>query len=111
MRIRFRASIQGMKFNEEIEGKDADEVVVNLRNAVAGKVPHIPFTKKDDKIREQLDVDGKGDWTDAEFREFVVGYWNEKLRPWARPKVLVPADNQTFIDLVVTLGMATVVQP
>ena len=58
MKVRFKAGIQGFAMNETITGASADEVVVNLRNKVAKKIPKIPFTSKDDKIRDGVSVDG-----------------------------------------------------
>jgi len=109
MKVHFQTKIAGFRVDELIEAESPDAVVTELRNQVARDIPHIPLTKKDDKYREELDVDGKGDWTNQEFFEAVVGYYNAEMRPKNQQPVPVPVTCKAFIDLAVLLGMAKVI--
>jgi hypothetical protein len=107
--VRFR--IDGFLIGETIEGKTPDIIIQKLRDAIASKIPHIPFTKKDDHLRESLDVDGRDDWTDEEFRKFIIDYYNQKMRKQSEPQVPLPKDNRELIQVAVRLKMARILVP
>lgn len=106
MKVRFRFEAQGVKVDETIEAGGPEAVLVELRNRIARKIPRIPFTRKDDRLREELDVDGKGDMTPAEFRHYVTDMYNEHIRPRVAPPVTVPTCDAELICQAVRLGMA-----
>lgn len=108
MEVHFKGSLAGMSIDKTFTGDNADVVVVAFRNHIAGKIPSIPFTKKDDNFKEQLDVDGLGDWTNAEFYTQAVNYWNSQVESKDR-LLTVPQTAQEFIDLCVAKGFAKVV--
>lgn len=110
MKVRLRGELEGMRIDETVEGRTPEAVVIALRDRVAKRIPHIPFTRKDDQMREQLDVDGKGDWTPSEFRAFVVEYYNKELKPRMAPMVNVPGNDAEFIGLGVRIGLLKIVE-
>ena len=110
MKVHFKTKFAGFTIDKIIQGDSPDAVVTELRNQVAKDIPHIPFTKKDDKYRERLDVDGKGDWTNQEFFRAVVDYYNAEMRPKNQQPVPLPLTSKAFIDLAVMLGMAEVIR-
>lgn len=106
MKIHFKTKIAGFTVDEIVEGESPEAVVAELRNQVAKDIPHIPFTKKDDEYREELDVDNKSDWTNEQFFEAVVDYYNAEVQSKKQQPIPVPVTCKAFIDLAVLLGMA-----
>ena len=110
--VRFRGSMAGFNIDRTIKGYTPDEVVVGLRNYIATRIPNIPFTQKDDRYREWLDVDKKDDWTDEEFWVNMTKFFNKekkKFDPKFEP-VSVPTSNKEFILLAEELKLAKVLQ-
>ena len=96
--------IHGIRITGDFDGTPQQKVLA-LRNHIAECIPHIMFTSIDDRLREQIDVDGKGDWTDPQFfAEVVKGYNGE--HPDHPIKLPENCDCQGFLNMLIVLGVA-----
>ncbi len=93
MKRLFDLKVYGRKLLKVIEAPDELGLIEGIRNYAATQIPKIPIIREDDKLREALDVDGMGDWTNQQFYQFTIDYYNKHMAG-DRPRLPVPATEQ-----------------
>ena len=104
---RVKANLNGFGVDQRIIADTPEQWVINCRNQIAGQIRGVMlWSPQAKKIKEQLSVNCKNDWTNAEFFAVLVDYYNVHLRAKDAPKETVPATCAEFIAQLERRGMA-----